>query len=573
VRLWSLLNVRNPLWNWTGVALVAGAVGATGVFIHRVSAPPEATLKEGIAGGKGGQGQLGTIVEQLGVGRFLLRYARIEGNPAEYRLEGVQGRLEEPQMLWEMQAPEARRRGNQWILDGPMQVVAKTPAGQQSGQGSMAKPGPALQWSQGVWLGLQPLVWENLDGPGRGSWSMPSGWHRDLDGRFYVDDGPVRWEAKGPGALRWMEAQRLWVTLGFQEGHLEEVRAGVEGGLIEAPIAEVSQGRLEWPSGLRFKRDDGWEGQAQEGAAPRPEPGQTLNRLDLKQFQAHRTLSQGREHLTAGGVRWTPSGLQVEGDVRWEQPAEGYPLVLRAPRVLMREAAGGQDLPANLALHEARAEGRVVLTWNGRSLSTPVASAHRLTRQWQLQAPVQGRSEWGTFSSAQGQGGPDKWIFQGPIQAWLTLGGAIRGDRLEWEQETWTFTGRPATWERLRERLSGPRVVRKGERIEFPQGINGALAAPEGNLVLRADQGRSETGRIVLTGRVECRGQGYRIQADQVEIGLGPGNLVKRIAAVGQVQLEGRMGEGRGDLLELDPGAGTANWQGKVRGRVEGVQR
>ena len=58
----------------------------------------------------------------------------------------------------------------------------------------------------------------------------------------------------------------------------------------------------------------------------------------------------------------------------------------------------GKDLPDNLPVGHAVAEGQALLTWGKRSLSSPRMEAERATRRWRLQAPVYGRSEDGTFS-------------------------------------------------------------------------------------------------------------------------------------------------------------------------------
>ena len=106
----------------------------------------------------------------------------------------------------------------------------------------------------------------------------------------------------------------------------------------------------------------------------------------------------------------------------------------------------------------------------------------------------------------------------------------------------------------LRERLTGPRVLRTGELLEFPDGLAGAVAALDGDINLQADRGRAlKTMIIDLDGRVECQGQGWSLQADRTSVTLGPGNMVKHVQADGAVFLRGRLGEGRGDSLLLDP--------------------
>ena len=135
---------------------------------------------------------------------------------------------------------------------------------------------------------------------------------------------------------------------------------------------------------------------------------------------------------------------------------------------------------------------------------------------------------------------------------------------------TWTLTGRPATWNGLRERLSGPKLVQKADLLQFPDGIGGSFSAPEGDVVLRADPGESQTNvGATFRGRVDGQGQGWHLQADQVTVVLGPGNQVKTIVAKGSVSLRGKINEGRGEYLELDLMKSVAQWQGRVKGSAE----
>jgi hypothetical protein len=156
------------------------------------------------------------------------------------------------------------------------------------------------------------------------------------------------------------------------------------------------------------------------------------------------------------------------------------------------------------------------------------------------------------------------------VQVNLFAGGSLRGIRLVWEDALWTLTGRPAAWSRLRERLSGPRIVRKGDTVSFPEGLNGTLAAADGDLFLRAERGQSEGQKILLSGGVECQGQGWRLAADSVSVTVGPDRTVKLIQAQGAVTLRGRLGEGQGEALDLEPGTQTVRWQGRVRGKGVG---
>ena len=108
------------------------------------------------------------------------------------------------------------------------------------------------------------------------------------------------------------------------------------------------------------------------------------------------------------------------------------------------------------------------------------------------------------------------------------------GAKLVWEEALWTLTGRPATWSRLRERLTGPRILRKDEVVTFPEGLSGTLAAADGDLFLRAERGQSEAEKITLSGGVECQGQGWRLVADTVIVTMGPERTVKLGACPGR---------------------------------------
>ena len=401
-------------------------------------------------------------------------------------------------------------------------------------------------------------------------WHLPTGWCRELDGRFIVNKGPVVWEATDPGMVRRMEAERLWLTLGFREGHLDQVMAQLEDGKIWAGSADLEATAIRWSGPVRFERNDGWHGTSENGRAPRPQQGQAVKQVELKAFKAARMVKGGFENLHAEGVRWSEAGLRLEGNVRWEQPLDGERLVLNAPRVFIREGAG-PDLPEALSIGDAWAEGHPVLNWGTRSLSSPSMQVRKTDQTWRILAPVLGRSEQGTFTTGTGHGSPRRWEFEGPVKASVLNGGTLRGDKLLWETETWTVTGNPATWSRVRERLSGPRIVRKGSKVTFPEGVTGALVSVDGDFMVRADRAEYSQETVQLTGRVECQGRGWRLHANQISVRLGPGNIVKQVMANGSVTLRGRMGEGWGESLELDldQTSPKVRWQGRVRGLAE----
>jgi hypothetical protein len=570
-RLQNIPPARHPLWRVLGWVLAAGTLGFT---LQNLTGSRDG-MPGRVAGGdplfgEGTKGTLGTLTEQLGANRMVLSYKTIEGSDEDLQLEQVIGHLDEAAGQWRLLSPRARRQVGVWTLQGPMDLTMAAPGSPTLlGQGRMEGEGPALRWTGGTWDGLAPLRWESLAGSSRGVWNLPQGWRREPDGALRVDRGPVRWQAPEDGAiptLKAMEAERLLATPGFQTGHMEGVKAQLSEGALQASVADLTPDTITWPGPLSFQRADGWQGDAQGGVAPRPAPGAGFQRVELREFRAHRRGAAGEEQLRADGVRWTPAGLRLEGSVVWDQPLEGLRLALRAPRVLMREGPG-EDLPANLPVGFAVAEGQPLLTWGLRSLSSPRMQVDRATRRWRLQGPVLGRGEDGTFSGGAGLGDPRAWTIDGPVQVDLFAGGSLRGAKLLWEDTVWTLTGRPATWSRLRERLSGPRIVRKAGIVAFPEGLSGSLAAPDGDLFLRAERGQSEVQKVLLSGGVECQGQGWRLAAESVVITLGADRSVKVVQAQGAVSLRGRLGEGQGEALELEPGPQTVKWQGRVRGK------
>jgi len=107
--------------------------------------------------------------------------------------------------------------------------------------------------------------------------------------------------------------------------------------------------------------------------------------------------------------------------------------------------------------------------------------------------------------------------------------------------------------------------------VAFPEGVTGSLASLDGDFMVRADRAEYQGSEVQLSGRVECQGRGWRLQADRISVRLGAGNVVKKVIAKGSVTLRGRMGEGWGESLELepDPTSPKARWQGRVKGLAE----
>jgi len=566
-----LMSVRHPLWRVGGYVLVLGVVSYTGYLAALDGAKDRRTRSvTAVQAGRQRIGRMGTITEQLGKGRFVLKYDTVIGDESELHLEKVEGSMEEAQETWRVLAPTADRKAKVWTLDGPVHIEARHPGTTPlMGLGDMAAPGPALRWEDGVWQGLSPLQWQDMDGQGRGIWTLPAGWRRSLEGELIVEKGPVHWKATEPGTLREMDVDALRLSKGFGEGKLDGIRATLEGGKLQAERAEVDPAWIHWVAPLHFQREDGWTGEASQGQAPRPSDGATLSQVELQDFRARRSVPKGVERIASKGARWSPNGLRLEGSVRLEQPLDSGIIALDAPRMLLRQTPGGTDLPAELPPGDIWAEGTAVLSWGRRSLSSPKIEVRYGTRNWRMLAPVFGRSEFGTFTANEGKGTPERWEFAGPIRGDLNDGGVLRGTRLLCEQERWTLEGTPASLQRFQQRISGPRLVRVGDLISFPDGLNGTLSSPEGDYVLRADRGEVSPATVTLTGRVDCRGQGWKLSAGKVVLHLGPGNTVKRISASGSVTLRGSLGEGWGEAIDIDVATRTAHWQGRVRGLAE----
>jgi hypothetical protein len=323
MRAWQFVSARNPIWRVAGGLLILGILGVTSLYVVRGPRPIKPTSGPGLFQGTGTQGRFGTVTEPLGQGLFVLSYETIHGNEKDLQLQKVSGNLQEPLTRWTMLSPAARKAGEVWTLMGPMSMESHAAdTGLLMGKGSIPAASPALAWEKGVWRGLSPLLWDDLQGSGQGRWFLPAGWYRGLDGRFVVNQGPVRWVASEKGMLKSMDASRLWAALGFHEGHLEGVTGQLEGGVVQAQVVDILPLWIHWSGPITFRRDDGWHGDASQGQAPRPPEGKAFDRVEFRDFRAQRALDGGVEVLTSEGARWTPAGLRLEGAVKWDQPLE-----------------------------------------------------------------------------------------------------------------------------------------------------------------------------------------------------------------------------------------------------------
>lgn len=575
MKRFSLANSRNPLWPWLGGLGLAALGGFTGLMlVHRPEAlapTPAVDPFKGMA-----RTRQGTFTERLGQGTFVLAFREVEGDPAQLDLRQVHGTLTEPQVRWEMDAPGAQRRGEAWVLGGPLAVEARQPdSGALLGRGRSEGQTGVLQWQGGTWTGLAPLVWTDHGGQIAGTWHLPEGWHRTAEGRFRVARGPVTWVAAGPGALRRMEAQAMDASFGLGDARLEGVQVEMEGGRVQAAAMVLDPVTCRWEPPIRFQRTDGWEGGASSGEAPRPPEGQPLARVRWAGFQASRPLHGGREEIQAEEALWEAAGLRLAGGVRWGSPmepgrrGEAPRVELQARTLAFRETAGGQELPADLPPGMARAEGEVRLRWGQRSLESPRVEARQMPRHYIIHAPSRGQMEYGTFQAGRGEGTPRRWVFEGPVEAILTGAGTLRGGRLVWEGASWSLEGRPVTFLGLTERLSGGRVLWQDQTVIFPEGLHGAMGTPQGEMQVRAARGTRRDQQVELTGAVEVRLGPWSLRAQRVEVRLDARGQVVRVEATGGVDLVGSLGRGHGDRLVIDLQGQTLTWDGRVRGQVE----
>ena len=90
------LSHRHPVWRFAGAAVLALVLGFSGLYVARGPRPVKPQSGSGPFGG-GTRGKYGTVTEQLGQGRFELSYETVLGGEEDGQLQGVKGRLEEPQ--------------------------------------------------------------------------------------------------------------------------------------------------------------------------------------------------------------------------------------------------------------------------------------------------------------------------------------------------------------------------------------------------------------------------------------------------------------------------------------------
>jgi hypothetical protein len=159
------------------------------------------------------------------------------------------------------------------------------------------------------------------------------------------------------------------------------------------------------------------------------------------------------------------------------------------------------------------------------------------------------------------------------------------GDRLVWAggaAPSYIFTGSPAVFCGGGHRLSGQKIVRSGNQLQFSSGIQGNITFQGEVFTLRADRAEIIQGdntaqgasikEVRLLGRVECSAKTYRFASKEATIAF-ENNQPRRIIASGGTSLQGSLGGGTGEAIELvfEQGSNqpSINWSGQVRGKVE----
>jgi len=617
----ALWDTRHPIHVWSGWLVVAVCFCITGAVALKRPQVNETSLAHRLFAGT--RGEKGQWTEVLPRGEYTLICESSEGNEKIMKLVGVTARyVESPPvsgpsqrtLVWHITAPTATHEANGTVdtLDGPLTIEVRDIHGILLGSGKSVQDGPALRRESDVWQGLAPLRWVQEDEMGRGEYLLPKGWRKEKDDRFVVEEGPVVWNSLEPGLVSSLTADALNAK-DVSSGVLNSVTAKLDGdgvaggGKIWAECVEVAGQTLRFLAPIRFEHQLGWSGTATEGLANRavsPDSDGTSESpgsLDLFNFQASGLIGDGfsGENISsinvhsasAKSARWTAAGLQMEGNVTWdlevaEKNGKATRYILKAPRTYYRSGLG-RDLPEGLALWSVRSEGGPHLAWDGNTLSSPGMTYQLAEQTWHLERPVTGTVPGGSFSAGSGSGSASGWIFTTPIRAELRDWGSLRGNRMVWEEKpdpAYTFTGNPAILTNTERRLSGDVIFQTGNQLIFPSGIQGSITFKGETFTLRADRaeiigdGTSQgthsisLSEIRLSGRVECSAPDYRFSSRDASIKFD-GDRPRHIEAKGGISLQGSLGSGFGDTLELFFENGwrqpNINWSGGVRGKVE----
>jgi hypothetical protein len=517
-------------------------------------------------------------------------------------------------LIWRITAPTATHEinGDVEILDGPLFIQVKDSFGNLLGTGSSEQQGPALRREKDVWFGLAPLHWVQMDEPGRGEYFLPTGWRKESDDRFVVENGPVVWNSTEMDIVRSLSADSLNAR-DLVSGTLKNVQATLEGegtlggGQIWAEQVEVDETELHFLQSIRIDHRLGWRGTATSGYATRPDTPESLATLQLHNFRAdgildsiitHRNYSGANvRQVRANETKWTKAGLEMDGDVQWDLDVSEINgnktrYLLTAQKTFYR-GGEGDEIPENVPLGAIRSEGSPKLTWNDNTLNSQTMTYFSTEQSWQLEGIVSGTMPGGFFSSGSAFGSVSDWVFNGPIRVDYRNWGTLRGNRLVWNERpepVSIFTGNPAVLTGIAHRFAGEKIIHTGDKLQFTSGIQGNINYQGETFTIRADNaevlGKSNgngsnasVGRsgislreIRLRGRVECSAQNYRFSSREATIAFENNRPVK-IMAKGRTLLQGSLGSGSGESMELVFEQGNnqpkVSWSGQVRGEIE----
>ena len=617
----SIWNTRNPMHRWAGWLLLCGCMVFTVAVAERRPEIPEAHFPKSMFHGT--RGLKGQWTEMLPRGEYTIFCESSEGDGKMIRLFGVQAKYTEAPLdsepaetrrtlVWHITAPSASHDpgGEVDTIDGPLLIQVMDTNGTLLGSGRSENQGPSLRRVKDVWMGLAPLHWTHLDILGKGEYFLPTGWRKEIDDRLVAPNGPVVWNSLVDDFVRSIQAGTLDAK-NVEEATLADVEAtlmgddAMGGGKIWAEQMEVAGESLRFLAPLTFEHNHGWRGSASGGTATRTLADASAGVVKLDDFKATGILTarSATGNISSANVRkakadkatWNVAGLRMEGGTEWEmdvlgKKSDSTTYVLTAPRTIYKRGPG-EDLPEGMSPNSIRAEGGAVLAWNGNTVISPAMSYIVSTQTWRLEGAVTGSTPWGRFAAGKASGTVSNWECSETIRADHNYWGTFQGDSLTWDgaiEPTYTFIGKPVVLFGLGRRLTGEKIIQKGNRLIFSSGIQGNITFQGEAFTLRADRAemigpenaapkvaRTADFRLTevkLSGRVECSGQGYRFSSREALITFD-GNRPAKIVAKGEATLQGSVGSGSGETMELIFQRGETmpriQWAGSVRGKHE----
>jgi len=617
----SVWNTRNPMHQWAGWLLLSGCIVFTVAVAERPTEIPEAHFPKSMF--QGTRGLKGQWTEMLPRGEYTIFCESSEGDGKMIKLFGVKAKYTEAPLdsepaetrrtlVWHITAPSASHdpSGEIDTIDGPLLIQVMDTKGALLGSGRSENSGPSLRREKDVWMGLAPLHWTHLDVLGKGEYYLPTGWRKEKDDRLVASNGPVVWNSLEDDFVRSIKAGSLDAK-NVDEATLADVEAtlmgddAMGGGKILAEQMEVAGESLRFLAALTFEHNHGWHGSASGGTATRTLADASAGVVELSDFEATGVLvaksaagnvSSANVHKAkADRATWNVAGLRMEGSTKWDMDVLGKKgdstnYVLTAPKTIYKRGPG-EGLPEVMSPNSIRAEGGAVLAWNGNTILSPAMSYNVSNQTWRLEGAVSGTAPWGSFSAGKASGAVSNWECSGTIRADHHYWGTFQGDSLTWDgadEPTYIFLGKPVVLFGLGRRLTGEKIVQKGNSLLFPSGMQGNIAFQGEAFTLRADRveiigppnaaprvtksADFRLSEIKLFGRVECSGQGYRFSSREALITFD-GNRPAKVVAKGDATLQGNAGSGSGDTMELIFQRGETmprvQWAGNVRGNHE----